>query len=151
MDRMKQKALVVPLLIITLLGLADSWYLAEKALTGGTLTCNISGLEGCNVVAQSVYSHLFGIPLGVYGVVFYGVVFILSALLLIEPKRFIHSTLAVLGTIGLLASIVFLGIQFFLIKALCVYCLGSAVVSLLVFVVTVWLWKRSASAPVSIP
>jgi len=140
---MKSHAFAVPLLVLAFLGLADSWYLAEKAITGGTLTCNISGLEGCNVVAQSAYSHLFGIPLGVYGVIFYVVIFLLSALLFVEPKRFVHNTLALLGVLGLLASIVFLFIQFFLIKALCVYCLGSAVISLLLFVVTVWLWKRT--------
>jgi uncharacterized membrane protein len=147
---MKRHSLVMPLLVLSFLGLCDSWYLAEKALTGGTLTCNISGLEGCNVVAQSMYSHLSGIPLGVYGVVFYGVVFILGALLLIEPRRFIHTTLAFLGGLGLVASIIFLWIQFFLIKALCIYCLGSAAVSLFVFVLTLWLWRRSSPTIVAV-
>src|ERR1700761_6011126 len=116
---MNRHVLAAFLLILSFLGLADSAYLANAALTNTALVCNISGLEGCNVVAQSAYSHLFGIPLGVYGVVFYGIVFILSALLFVEPKRFVHNTLAILGVLGLIASIVFLGIQFFLIKALC--------------------------------
>jgi uncharacterized membrane protein len=129
-------------MILSFLGIADSYYLAYTAITGASLTCTIKGLEGCNVVAQSVYSHIFGIPLGVYGVVFYGLMFILSALVLVVSIRFAHDALAGLGIIGLLASIFFLFLQFFVIKALCVYCLGSAAISLLACILCILLWKR---------
>ena len=127
------------LILFAILGFADSWYLAHAALTNSALVCNIAGLDGCNVVAQSAYSHLFGIPNGVYGLVFYGLIFILGVLLYIVPKRLVYRLVAILGTIGLVASIVFLSLQFFVIKALCVYCLGSAVISLVVFIVSIWL------------
>src|SRR5665213_1463326 len=99
------------LLVLSFVGLADAAYLAQSELAGTPLLCNLGGLEGCNVVAQSAYSHLFGIPLGVYGVIFYVIIFILSALLFVEPKRYVHNTLAILGVLGLVASIIFLGIQ----------------------------------------
>ncbi len=139
---MTKHPLILALLVLSFLGIADSWYLAESALTGSPLVCTINGLSGCNVVAQSVYSHLFGIPLGVYGVVFYGLKFIIAALLLLLSSRRAHFLLVIFGAIGLIASIIFMGIQIFLIKALCVYCLASAAIALLVFLLSFWLWKR---------
>ena len=139
---MHKNFLIFGLLLLSLLGISDSAYLSYKALTGGALSCTIKGLEGCNVVAQSVYSHLFGIPLGVYGVVFYTTVFILTVLVLMVPIRFAHDALAGLGILGLIASIFFIGIQVFLIKALCVYCLASAAISFFACVLAVLLWHR---------
>jgi uncharacterized membrane protein len=136
---MNRHVLAAFLLILAFLGLADSAYLAHAALTNTALVCNIAGLDGCNVVAQSAYSHIFGIPLGVYGVAFYGLLFILGAMLYVANRRSVY-----LGTIGLIASIIFMGLQLFVIKTLCVYCLGSAIISLLVFIVALWLlWKHA--------
>ncbi len=139
---MHKNLLLSALILLTFLGVADSAYLAEKALTGSALTCSIKGLEGCNVVAQSVYSHLFGIPLGVYGIGFYGVMFVLAILALKAPRKFVHDALAAIGVLGLLASSVFIGIQIFLIKALCIYCLASGAISLFACVVSVALWRK---------
>jgi uncharacterized membrane protein len=139
---MHKNFLIFGLLLLSLLGIADSTYLSYEALTGGALSCTIKGLEGCNVVAQSVYSHLFGIPLGVYGVVFYAAMFILTILVLMVPIRFAHDALAGLGISGLIASLFFIGIQEFLIKALCVYCLASAAISFCACILSVLLWHR---------
>jgi uncharacterized membrane protein len=145
---MTKHPLVALLALLSFLGIADSWYLAQSALTGSPLACNINGLSGCNVVEQSVYSHLFGIPLGVYGVVFYGLMFVISILLLVLSSRFAHLLLVIFGAIGIIASAIFMYIQIFIIKALCVYCLTSAVIALIVFVLSFWLWKSFAPPPV---
>ncbi len=141
-SNMHKKLLISALILLTFLGAADSAYLAEKALTGSALTCSIKGLGGCNVVAQSAYSHLFGIPLGVYGVGFYGIMLVLALLALKVPKKFVYDALAAIGVFGLLSSIVFVGIQIFLIQALCIYCLASAAISLFACVVTIVLWRK---------
>ena len=75
---MHKNFLIGGLLVLSFLGIADSTYLSYTALTGSSLACSIKGLDGCNVVAQSIYSHLFGIPLGVYGVIFYVLLFYFS-------------------------------------------------------------------------
>jgi uncharacterized membrane protein len=122
------------ILALSFIGIADSWYLAESAYTNTALTCTLGGaLDGCNTVAQSPYAHLFGIPLGTYGLVFYGLAFILAAAALIETKVHARRTLYWLSVIGALASLAFIGVQVFLIKALCVYCLGSAVDAFLIY------------------
>jgi len=126
---MARNTLIALILALAFLGIADSWYLAESAATDTPLVCGPGMLEGCNAVAQSPYSQLFGIPLGVYGVVFYGLAMLLAAAALTMKIRGTSFYLLVVTGAGAIASVAFLYVQFFLIKALCVYCLASAVFS----------------------
>lgn len=145
---MHRHTLAALLIALAFLGIADSWYLANAAITNTSLVCNIKGLEGCNVVAQSAYSHVFGIPLGIYGVIFYVIIFILGALLFILPKRIVYHLTTWFGVIGVLTSLASILIQAFLIKALCVYCLGSDVLTVLILAISLWLLMRHAPKPI---
>jgi uncharacterized membrane protein len=126
---MARNTLIALILAFAFLGLADSWYLAESAASDTPLVCGPGVLEGCNAVAQSPYSRLFGIPLGVYGVVFYGLAILLAAAALTLKIKGTSFYLLVVTGAGAIASVAFLYVQFFLIKALCVYCLASAAFS----------------------
>ncbi len=141
---MTRSVLFSVFLVLALLGIGDSFYLAESAITDTALVCEIDGFDGCNVVAQSPYAHLFGIPLGVYGVVFYISVFVLAIAVMIISRRFWYRLLIGLSFVGVLASLYFLAIQLFLIQATCVYCLGSALITFLMFPLSLWLYKRFA-------
>ena len=147
---MKTTTLATLTLLLAFLGIADAWYLTESAYTGTPLTCDISGLDGCNTVAQSSYSHLLGYPLALYGVFFFSLLFVLAAVALFAPRRTVYFALKILGIIGLVASLIFICIQLFLIKAVCVYCFGSAFISLFIFLCTRFMWRRernSSSVP----
>ena len=135
---MHTRVLKISLLTLSFLGIADAWYLADAALNKVALSCNIAALDGCNIVAQSPYSKLFGLPLALYGVVFYAVIFALAALLFVLPTRIVFRSLYVLGIAGVVASVCFLSIQFFLIHAVCMYCIASAAIAVLI-----WLIARS--------
>ncbi|MFZ1987484.1 MAG: vitamin K epoxide reductase family protein [Minisyncoccia bacterium] len=145
-----KKVTLLPLIILVLafLGIADAWYLAQSALSGTPLACDINGLtslSGCNIVAQSPYSHFFDVPLGVYGVFFYGLVFVAAAIALVTSHKKVHLGLHALGVLGVLASLIFLFIQFVLIKAFCMYCLASAGIALFIFFASFRLWKITDS------
>ncbi len=143
---MHRTALVWILLLLAFVGIADAWYLAASALSDTALSCDLGAvLDGCNIVAKSPYSHFLGIPLALYGVGFYAVTFVLAGLLLVLHDRWLTRALYLLGLAGALASLVFLAIQFALIKALCVYCIGSAIISFLVFFVVQDLWRKTKS------
>lgn len=143
---MHRTALVWILLLLAFAGIADAWYLAASALSDTALSCDLGAvLDGCNIVAKSPYSHFLGIPLALYGVGFYAVTFVLAGLLLVLHDRWLTRALYILGLAGALASLVFLAIQFALIKALCVYCIGSAIISFLVFFVVQDLWRKTKS------
>lgn len=124
---------VVAILLVAFLGLADSAYLAQNEANGTPLLCNIQNLSGCNVVAQSSYSHLFGIPVAEFGILFYGALFVLAAFELVIFDRILRRALQVAGALGVLFSAYSVLLQLFVIQALCVYCLASAFFAFVVF------------------
>jgi uncharacterized membrane protein len=130
---MKRTA-IIAILIFAFLGLSDAAYLTQSELTGKPLICIVQGLTNCNVVANSSYSRLFGIPLAEYGVIFYGLLFMFSALELFMPNRMMRRALQGVALLGVLTSAYFTYVQIFLIGALCMYCSVSAALALLSFV-----------------
>ncbi len=139
---MKTTMLSAVILILSFFGIADAWYLTQSAYANSPLTCDISGLDGCNKVAQSAYSHLFGLPLAFYGVFFFAFLFVLAAVSLFSARRVVYFCLNVLGIVGLVASFIFIGIQLGLIGAICIYCFASAFLSFGIFACTTVLWNR---------
>ncbi len=125
---------VIFILFFAFFGMADSAYLTQHELSGTPLLCNIGNLSGCNVVASSQYSHIFGIPLAEFGILFYSVIFVLAALEIVLFDQLLRRALQALSFIGLLSSIYFTFVQIFLIGAFCVYCFASALTTLLIFI-----------------
>lgn len=125
---------VISILILAFFGLADSAYLAQHEVTGTPLLCTIQNLSGCNIVAASQYSHLFGIPLAVFGVLFYSIVFVLAALEIVIFDRLLRRVLQIAALIGVAASLYFSLVQIFLIGAFCIYCLASAIIALVILI-----------------
>lgn len=144
---MRRTTLLALTTLFSLAGIADAWYLAEHALNNTALSCGVGNLSGCNIVAQSAYAHLFGIPLGLYGVAFYALVFVAAAIAFTNDSRRIELFLMGASVVGVLASIAFEGIQFFLIKAICIYCLISFALSLGIFITNLLLVRRRPQLP----
>lgn len=125
---------VIFILVFAFLGIADSAYLAEHEANGTPLICNIQSLSGCNTVAESQYSRFFGIPLAQYGVLFYSILFALSALELIIFNRLLRRVIQGISLVGIIASLYFTFVQIFVIGAFCIYCLASAIIALFIFI-----------------
>ncbi|MHB8860565.1 MAG: vitamin K epoxide reductase family protein [Minisyncoccota bacterium] len=123
---------VVVILALAFCGLADSMYLAQNEISHRPLLCNIQYLDGCNTVANSPYSHLFGMPLAEYGVLFYGILFVLAALELVLFDQLLRRVLQGIALIGVLSSLYFTSIQIYFISSFCTYCAISAAITLLV-------------------
>lgn len=127
------------LLALSFFGIADSWYLTEVAATGGELACDFGGEPGgCQEVAESPYSRFIGIPMSMYGVLFYALIFVVSTATLIFRFKDAPFILVLLSGTGAGLSVIFLGIQIFLIQAVCAYCIASAVISFALFIIA-WL------------
>lgn len=143
--KMHRTVVFVFLFILLLAGISDSWYLYQSAITDTALTCEIGGvLDGCNIVAQSPYSQLLGIPLALYGVFFYALLFVLVAIWALIPRKILWHGIHLLALGGVAASAVFVGIQLFLIKAICVYCLASAAIAVICWGLIYGLRKRDS-------
>ncbi len=119
-------------LIVALLGFVDSTYLAVKKLSGSPVTCTI--VHGCDTVTSSVYSEIFGIPVALFGSLFYLTILVLSVAYLDKKKERVLRCTAKLTWIGLFASIYFMIVQAVILNAYCIYCIGSAITSTTLFI-----------------
>jgi len=141
---------VLLILAFAFIGLADSAYLARSEAARTPLLCNIQNLSGCNIVAQSPYSQVFGTPLAQLGVLFYAIVFATAALELLLFDRALRRVLQGLAALGVLVSLYFVLIQVFVIDAFCIYCLASAFLALLICIVASLLEPLRRSAPLPV-
>lgn len=142
-----KRAGVVLILILAFCGVADSAYIAQHQADGTPLICSIGSLSGCNIVTTSPYSSLLGIPVADYGILFYGIVFVLAALELVVFDELLRRSLMWLAFLGAAVSLYLVFIEVFIIGALCVYCLASAVVALLIFALAIFVHVKQKNIP----
>ncbi len=142
---------VIFILFLAFGGLADSAYLAQHETASNPLICNIQNLSGCNIVAQSPYSQIFGIPIAEYGILFYVIIFVIAALELVLFDRLLRRVLQFFAIGGTIASLYFTFLQIYVIQAFCIYCLSSAVITLFIFILASFIepFRKKMSSPPS--
>ncbi|MDO8435465.1 MAG: vitamin K epoxide reductase family protein [bacterium] len=123
----------VTLLLVSLVGFLDAAYLAAKHFLGLPVVCTFLG--GCGTVTTSRFSVIAGIPVALLGACYYLVVFLLVVAYFDTKRNSLMVMAARLTPVGFLASLWFVFVQAFLLKAWCLYCLVSAVTSTILFVV----------------
>jgi uncharacterized membrane protein len=122
------------MLLFAVIGIADAFYDSYSIFTEQPLWCP-PPIDGCNTVANSPYARIFGIPLGYLGVIFYSYMFALAALLAYDPfSRGLRIGALLYAVAGVFGSICFMYIQFAFIHAFCIYCVISAVLTVLLLV-----------------
>lgn len=114
------------------LGFFDAFYLTIKHYTNTVPACSI--ITGCEVVTTSQYSYILGIPVALLGTFYYASILVNSGILLHKKNSILKKMLSYWTVTGLLASIWFVSLQLFVIHAICLYCIGSAVSSTLLFI-----------------
>jgi len=120
--------------LVALVGLFDASYLTIEHPSGRSVRCMI--VSGCDEVLQSSYATVAGdIPTAALGAVAYFTVFSLATLALFGyagARRLIAPGVAVM----FLATLWFVYLQAFVIRAYCVYCLLSAAVTTALMLLT---------------
>lgn len=136
------RIILIAIAVVAVLGIADTSYLTNAALRSLPLPCTI--LDGCNEVARSPYSRVFGVPLSLFGLIFYAAVLALSLMLMLMRARRAPYVLLLrlMGTAGFLLSIYFTYLQAFKIGAFCIYCIASVVFSTLIFALSFFVKKE---------
>src|SRR5712664_2027933 len=134
--------------LLALVGFVISAYLWLHAIGMiGELKC---GTGSCEVVQSSPYARVAGVPVALFGVVGYLALFV-TALVGLQPsflpKRSLSVLLAALASGGLLFTGYLVYLEAFVIHAWCRWCLGSAGVIAVIWVVAVAGWR--AGLPVS--
>lgn len=153
---MNQKLLVVLLLAFSVVGIILAGSLtAAKYSNKIALLCGEDNDNSCNTVQNSEYSYLinvknedgstkFQFPLTLAGLFFYLILLVGSIVLLKdfrkrEKDKKLKMGLFVVGLVGIVFSAVYTWIQAYKIEAFCTYCLISALNSVVLFVLLVFI------------
>jgi protein-disulfide isomerase/rhodanese-related sulfurtransferase len=136
------------ILALSLIGLFDSVYLLWVYTSPShPLVCLGTG---CDVARASSYSHLWGLPLPLFGVAMYGALALLAfgeslgGAVLYAVIR--YATLAI-AAVGFIASLVLSGIEAFVLHAWCAWCVLSAVTVVLIFAFAIYGVARPGPPP----
>jgi len=118
-------------------GLGVSAYLSVKRFTGGGLAC--TRWAQCDVVNSSPYAVLAGVPVAFIGLAGYLLLLVL-ALAAIQADGVRRRRLLLAGFIlsigGVLFSVYLTYLEIYVIEALCSWCVASAVIILLLAIVS---------------
>src|SRR6185369_4844188 len=129
----------VAIALLSLVGLGDALYLTVEHMTGQTVRCTI--VAGCSEVLSSSYAVVAGIPLAAVGAAAYFSVFSL-AILAIFGYRLAGKLLVPLTGLMVLISLWLIYLQAFVIRAFCQFCLLSAAITIVLFVIALLAWKK---------
>jgi len=124
--------------ILAFIGFFDSLYLTIIKLTNNKALC-LEGVGDCWTVNMSVYSELAGIPISVLGM---GAYLVLIAILFLETKgAFWENNSPILffgiALAGTIYSAYLTYVEIYVIKAICPFCVISAVVILALLVISI--------------
>lgn len=127
------------IIIIAILGLSDATYLLIIKLTSIKALC-APGLGDCWSVNNSIYSEWNGIPISVFGMLAYISIILLLTLLnrFSFIKNFTHIFVVGIALIGFIFSIYLTFLQIAVIKAICPFCIISAITMTTVFVLSIF-------------
>ena len=117
--------------LLALVGLGIMLYLASIP---ETTICYANG--ACQIIQQSEYGEILGIPVGLLGAVGYLAILLTWAVSLIGSNRLLRIvpwTLLALTLLGVLFSLYFTFLEPFVIGATCPWCLTSAILMTILF------------------
>ncbi len=129
----EERALRLASALLAVAGIGVATYITIADAGGGTPVCPVGG-GGCETVARSSYSHLFGVNVAVFGIVGYALLFG-AALGRRDAARIGGPLLAVVG-FGFSAYLTYL--ELFTIDAICQWCVASATLMALLLAVNVF-------------
>jgi uncharacterized membrane protein len=131
--------------VLSLVGLFVSAYLyLYKIGRIGTLAC---GAGGCETVQMSVWSRFAGVEVALIGVVGYALLFGVALTGLrpgLTARRWPAQLLAALAAGGVVFTLYLTYLEFFVIHAICRWCVGSAVIIVALFALALLELRRTA-------
>jgi uncharacterized membrane protein len=130
--------------LLAFVGLIISAYLSFKNLGGSDLNFCITGKE-CDLVNNSIYSRIFGIPVSVIGLAGYILILIVSFYSFTKRKKW--NLLYYFTVIGTSFSLYLTYVEVFKINAICSFCIASLIIILAIFIVLIS--KKTLMSPKS--
>lgn len=126
-------------LIISLIAFFIASYLSILHFKDSVPPCTFSG---CEVVLTSKYSEVFGVPVALYGAIFYLLLTVLSTILITSYNKRVNLIFVLLSSAGFISTLYFLFLQTALIKEFCQYCIITEILSLSIFLIAITDFKK---------
>lgn len=126
----------VLLIVISFLGFVNAGFLLWNHYKKKQLVCPLN--DKCNIVTESKWSHIFGIRNDALGLVYY-----LFSILFIIYILFFNGSIKIIfifmNLIAVLFSSFLLYVQAKIIKRYCFYCSISAILNIIIFILSFYL------------
>lgn len=132
------KKLSIIAVVASIIGFLDSAYLSYVKFSHTPIYCT-PGLGDCSSVQNSQWSEIWGIPIAILGALAY---LALLGIFLFEKKnrllaKYADYLLFGISFFGFLYSLFLTYLEFFVIHALCQWCILSALCMTIIFIVTI--------------
>jgi uncharacterized membrane protein len=114
---------------VAVLGIGVATYITIADSRGGAPTC-LAGGHGCQTVAESKYSHIGGVNIAIFGIV--GYILLLASAFFANDYVRLGAFAVALGGFGF--SIYLTYLELFKIEAICQWCVASAILMTIQFV-----------------
>jgi len=126
--------------VASVAGLGIAGYLTYEHFTGSSsLVCSDKGIVNCLAVTTSSYAMVAGVPVAVLGLIFFAVTLVLQLPVAWRwPNPIIRKARLAWTVVGLGTVIYLLYAELFEINAICLWCTAVHVLTLVVFVSTVF-------------
>ena len=139
--------------VLSVGGVLVSGYLSVKRFTGGSLAC--TRWAECDVVNNSVYAKIYGVPVAFIGLAGYLVLMGL-AMAALQAEGAAQRRLLALGFLlalgGFGFSVYLTYLEIYVIEAICFWCVISAIlITLLTLLSGMNLWRVSQESPHTSP
>jgi len=114
--------------VVAAIGIGVATYITIADSSGGAPVC-VAGGGGCETVAESTYSHVFGVNIAVFGICGYVLLLAMSVL------RGDLARMAGFGVslVGFGYSVYLTYLEVFKIEAICQWCVASATLMTILF------------------
>ncbi len=148
---MKTRFFIGVIFFLSIFALGISGYLIRQHYAPSTGFC-LPGIKSnsCDIVNKSLYSEIFGVPLGLYGVLFFLMIASLSGIFFFEkkinPLGLDHKKLSeylfflLLGGFAFIFYLVY--IELFVLYAICIFCTAVHILITIMFFCVWWVRRK---------
>jgi uncharacterized membrane protein len=141
----QSKLLPALLLAFSVLGLIAAGYTSLMHLGGASSgICTIGEAFDCDLVNQSKWSKLAGIPVAYLGFLTYSIFFVSSIVLFFKRSKEHLAILVALGTVGVLFSLYLTYIEAFVLRTWCLFCVLSQIAVIGMAIISGLLYKQTS-------
>ncbi|MDP3990533.1 MAG: vitamin K epoxide reductase family protein [archaeon] len=147
MKKNGKKTLIWVLIILAVLGLFTSFYLIKNHYVGAVSgsACDFNETISCSIVNTSIYSELLGVPVAIFGALWFVVLLTVLVKLLAKknPRKSVHNFILLGWSILGVLFIVYMVVAEIILKSICPFCTLVHIIVLITFICAIVLYRRS--------